>query len=153
MELKRQILLDEIIQAIPAWQVLVVQFNDAVARSLGITASDMQCLFVLSRNGPCTPGTIAETIGINTGSASRMVDRLLAAGLVTRKSDEVDRRRVIVGATQSALDRIAHHYDPLNAALRSHLNGMDDLALRQMLAFVNNAERTTEGHLRRLSEL
>lgn len=153
MEHKRQSLLDEIIQAIPAWQVLVVQFNDAVARSLGITASDMQCLFVLSRKGPCTPGVIAETIGINTGSASRMVDRLLLAGLVTRRSDEVDRRRVIVAATQSALDRIAHHYDPLNAALRSHLDDMDDLALRQMLKFVDHAERTTEAHLGQLSQI
>ena len=153
MEPKRQSLLDEIIQAIPAWQVLVVQFNDAVAKSLGITASDMQCLFVLSRNGPCTPGVIAETIGINTGSASRMVDRLLVAGLVTRTSDEHDRRRVIVAATQSALDRIAVHYDPLNATLRNHLDSMDDLALKQMLEFVDNAERSTEAHLRQLSQI
>lgn len=153
MEQTRQSLLDGIVQAIPAWQVLVVQFNDAVAKSLGITASDMQCLFVLSRKGPCTPGIIAETIGINTGSASRMVDRLLAAGLVTRTSDEVDRRRVIVAATQSALDRIARHYDPLNAALRRHLSEMDEPALKQMLQFVQSAESATEDQLQQLGRL
>ncbi|MCK8475856.1 MarR family winged helix-turn-helix transcriptional regulator [Microbacterium aurugineum] len=140
-------LLDAIIDALPAWQVLVVQFNEGVARQLGISTSDLQCLFVLSTHGPRSPGFLAEQIGLTTGSASRMVDRLLAAGLVTRETDAQDRRRVIVTATPLALARVADHYSPLNEQLRAHLSRLPERSLTDMLGFVQDAEITTRDRI------
>lgn len=143
MSIDHDSLLDAVIEALPAWQVLVVQFNERVARQLGVSASDLQCLFVLSTHGPQSPGFIAEQIGLTTGSASRMVDRLLAAGLVTRDTDPRDRRRVIVTITPQALDRVAEHYSPLNEKLRSILAQLPNRSLTDMLAFVRDAETAT----------
>lgn len=140
-------LLDALIEALPKWQVLVVQFNERVARQLGVAASDLQCLFVLSTHGPRSPGFIAEQIGLTTGSASRMVDRLLAAGLVTRETDTLDRRRVIVTVTPQALARVAEHYSPLNDQLRAHLARLPERSLTDMLNFVRDAEATTRDRI------
>lgn len=144
---RRDELVDEVVQAIPEWQVLVVQFNDAVARSLGVSASDLQALFVLSRTGPGTPGTLARHIGLTTGAASRLVDRLVAADLVTRDPDPADRRRVVVTARTEALDAVARHYTPLNDLLRGHLGGFDDAGLHALLDFVRAARDSTRALL------
>lgn len=120
--------------------MLVVQFNERVARQFGVSASDLQCLFVLSKHGPRSPGFIAEQIGLTTGSASRMVDRILAAGLVTRETDPRDRRRVIVTITPQARDGVAEHYSPLNEKLRSNLAQLPERSLADILTFVRDAE-------------
>lgn len=147
MSSERDDLLDALIEALPKWQVLVVQFNERVARQLGVAASDLQCLFVLSTHGPRSPGFIAEQIGLTTGSASRMVDRLLAAGLVTRETDTLDRRRVIVTVTPQALARVAEHYSPLNDQLRAQLTRLPERSLTDMLNFVRDAEATTRDRI------
>lgn len=139
---------DAFIAALPSWQVLVVQHNELVARRLGVSPSDLQCLFVLSRHGACTPGRLAREIGLTTGSASRMVERLLIAGLVERTPDPDDRRRVVVAARTEALERVAELYDPLNARLRELLGGLDAAVLEGMLDFVLAAEVATVKTLR-----
>lgn len=139
---------DAIIAALPSWQVLVVQHNELVARRLGVSPSDLQCLFVLSRRGTCTPGRLAREIGLTTGSASRMVERLLVAGLVERTPDPDDRRRVVVAARGEALERVAELYEPLNVRLRELLGDLDLAALMGMLDFVRAAEGATAQTLR-----
>jgi DNA-binding MarR family transcriptional regulator len=134
---------DAIVDALPAWQVLVVQHNELVARRMGVSASDLQCLFVLSRHGASTPGRIAAEIGLTTGSASRMVERLLVAGLVERAPDPHDRRRVVVTARRAALERVGELYGPLNARLRALLTDLSPAALDGMLGFVRAAEGAT----------
>ncbi|WP_432491104.1 MarR family winged helix-turn-helix transcriptional regulator [Kineococcus gypseus] len=143
----REDLLDRVVRALPGWQVLVVQFNDTVASALGVSASDLQALFVLSRHGSCTPGTLARHVGLSTGAASRMVERLVEAGLATRAADPADRRRVLVTAAPEALDAVSRRYQPLNDDLREHLGGFDEEGLRAMLAFVHAAEASTQRHL------
>lgn len=140
----RKELLAQVVGALPAWQVLTVQYNDAIAAHLGVSSSDLQCLFVLSNHGPCTPGAIAQHIGLTTGSASRMVERLVTAQLVTREQDNHDRRRVVVTAKTEALDAIAQHYTPLNAKLRTQLETYDETTLRHILDFVTAAEAATQ---------
>lgn len=139
---------DAIIAALPAWQVLVVQHNEAVARRMGVSASDLHCLFVLSRHGACAPGRLAAELGLTTGSASRMVERLLVAGLVQRVPDPHDRRRVVVTACAEALEQVAELYGPLNTRLRELLSDLSPLALDGMLSFVQAAEGATAHALR-----
>jgi DNA-binding MarR family transcriptional regulator len=140
---ERQDLLDGVVGAIPAWQVLVVRYNDAIATRLGVTPSDLEALFALSRSGPCTPGVLGRHVGLTTGASSRLVERLVKAGLVTRDPDRADRRRVIVTARAEALEEVSKHYAPLNRRLREHLERFADDELRKVLAFVAEAEAST----------
>jgi DNA-binding MarR family transcriptional regulator len=76
-----------------------VLFQDAVARSGDLNASDLQVVGLLMSEGPTTPGELAERTGLSAGgSITALVDRLEHAGYVTRRRDAVDRRRVLVAA-------------------------------------------------------
>jgi DNA-binding MarR family transcriptional regulator len=84
-----------------------VLFQDAVAKSVGLNATDLQCANLLLLHGPATPGELAERAGITAGGAiTGVVDRLEGAGLAHRTRDTVDRRRVVVTADAGELWRL-----------------------------------------------
>src|SRR3954463_12178382 len=76
------------------WTVLL---HSAIASKSGINVTDMQCINLLQLQGPMTPGRLAEAMFLTPGGAiTAVIDRLEKAGLVRRRRDEADRRRVIV---------------------------------------------------------
>jgi DNA-binding MarR family transcriptional regulator len=84
-----------------------VLFNQAVADKPGMHPTDLQCLSLITiEEGPFTTGQIAELTGLTSGSASRLVDRLVKAGYVTRQRDTSDRRRVLVQPVLQAVQRV-----------------------------------------------
>lgn len=150
MDRAREPLLDAALGALTGWTVLVVQFNGMVATRLGVTDSDLQCLFVLSQHGPTTASALARQINLTTGSVSRMIDRLHAAGHVTRHADPADRRRVIIAAAPASLEQVAACYEPLNDRLRADLDGFDEQHLDLLLDFARAAGASTEEEVRAL---
>ncbi|MDA0563334.1 MarR family transcriptional regulator [Streptomonospora sp. S1-112] len=143
--------LDEITgSAIPGWAILVVQVNNVVATRLGVTDTDVQCLHVLGRHGPATPGALATRVNLTTGSASRMIDRLVAAGCVRRVPDPGDRRRVLIEPTQEGLDQVRAAYAGLVDRTRADLDAFTDGELDAILRFLRAAERSTEAEIQRL---
>lgn len=129
--------------AIPGWAIRVVQLNSVVAARLGVTDTDVQCLHVLARHGPATPGALAERVNLTTGSASRMVDRLVAAGCVRRVADPGDRRRVLVEPTEEGVARVGAAYAGLVERTRAELADVDEETLAALLRFVRAAEHDT----------
>ncbi|MCT9142697.1 MarR family winged helix-turn-helix transcriptional regulator [Streptomyces violarus] len=72
-------------------------FNQAMAERLGLHPTDLQCVSLLGLEpGPHTTGEIAKLTGLTSGSATRLVDRLEKAGLVERRPDIHDRRKMLV---------------------------------------------------------
>lgn len=51
--------------------------------------------------GPCTNRQLAEAAGVASPTATRMIDVLLARGLVTRVEDPTDRRAVLISLTDT----------------------------------------------------
>ncbi|GAA4814058.1 MarR family transcriptional regulator [Actinomycetospora chlora] len=135
---------EDVVAALAAWSVRLVQFNGLVADRMGVGATELQCLYELARHGPATPGVLAGRLNLTTGSASRVVERLHAAGHVRRVADPADRRRVLVEPEAASIARIGAAYDPLNARLAGLLTGADAAVLEQMGAFLAAAERATE---------
>ncbi|GGL36713.1 MarR family transcriptional regulator [Phycicoccus endophyticus] len=75
------------------------------ARSLAdvedtVTLTQFRALVVLSTLGETRLNTLAERLGVGASSALRTVDRLLAAGLVTRRENARDRRAVAIALTR-----------------------------------------------------
>lgn len=138
------------LEAMAGWQVLVAQFNDLVARRLGVSPTETQCLYVLSRFGPATPGELARRVNLTSGATTRMLDRLLAAGHITRSPDPHDRRRVVVAPAGDGIARIAAMYEPLNADLAGLLDEFDVDGLRRLAEFARGAEQVTEARIRDL---
>lgn len=76
-----------------------------VARSLGslhdtVTVPQLRVLVIISRRGPLNLTTMAEALGVNPSSASRMCDKLTAAGLLSRDDRVDDRRNLVIDLTE-----------------------------------------------------
>lgn len=72
-------------------------FNQALANRLGLHPTDLQCVSLLDLEPePLSTGEIAKLLGLTSGSATRLVDRLEAAGFVERVPDPRDRRKTLV---------------------------------------------------------
>lgn len=73
------------------------------ARSLqdldNITVPQFRTLVVLDSHDGMSLNALAKVLRVNASSAMRMVDRLLAAGLVTREENPNNRREVVLDLT------------------------------------------------------
>lgn len=70
--------------------------HEAVATRLGLNPTDLLSLELLGTEEDVTPGRLAELMGLTTGAATGILDRLERAGYVRREADPSDRRRVLV---------------------------------------------------------
>ncbi|MEY9926610.1 DNA-binding MarR family transcriptional regulator [Catenulispora sp. GP43] len=129
----------QVMTALPSWVNTISQLNREIADRMGVTASDLDCLHVLHQQGPATAAELARAVGLTPGSVSRMIDRLDAAGCITRTDDPEDRRRVLIEASSEGLARIAAYYDGLTA--RSHAD-LAEFTLDEMRVLLRFIERS-----------
>lgn len=76
------------------------------ARSLAevedtVTLTQFRSLVVLDSHEKINLNTFADLLSVTPSTAMRMVNRLLAAGLVTRRDNPVNRREVLLGVTDA----------------------------------------------------
>jgi DNA-binding MarR family transcriptional regulator len=102
-----------------------VFFHEAVARKLGLNATDTRCLDLMARSegSPVSAGDVGRATGLTTGAVTGILDRLEAAGLVERWRDASDRRKVFVRPTPEAARRIGVVYEALGAAMMKLASG------------------------------
>lgn len=72
--------------------------NDAM-RPLGLTGAQADALVVIGRAGPLSLKELGDLLIAEAGHPSRLVDRLVEAGLVERRPAGDDRRRVELSLT------------------------------------------------------
>ncbi|MGW7285082.1 MarR family winged helix-turn-helix transcriptional regulator [Streptomyces sp. NPDC054847] len=102
-------------------------FNQAMAEHLGLHPTDLQCVSLLAlESEPCTLGEIAELTGLTSGSATRLVDRLQKAGLVERRPDPHDRRKMLVTLTRGRTPEIEAAWDAPGKAFDQTLEDFTD---------------------------
>ena len=94
-----------------------LHFSEDAARTAGISPNQYQLLlFVRGFNGtPPTIGELAEQLQIEHQSAVGLVDRSESGGLVARKRDPKDRRRVRISLTPkgaAVLRRLVRVHSP-----------------------------------------
>jgi DNA-binding MarR family transcriptional regulator len=97
-------------------------------RPLGLTAAQADALLVIGQAGPLSLNELGDLLIAEAGHPSRLVDRLVAAGLVARRAAQDDRRRVELSLTPRGrrLQKriLAAREDTLELA-RSLLEGRD----------------------------
>jgi DNA-binding MarR family transcriptional regulator len=85
-------------------------FSQAAAHEAGLAPRQHQALLAIKgfpRDGGVTIHDLAERLCIQHHSAVELVDRLAEAGLVERRHDPADRRRVLLDLTREAEKRLA----------------------------------------------
>lgn len=81
-------------------------------------------LYVIGRSGDGRPrvGELAGALGLTVGGASKVVDRMVAAGLLSREPDPADRRASRVALTDDGRRRLAAASQTCESALAALLD-------------------------------
>ncbi|MHB8328224.1 MAG: MarR family winged helix-turn-helix transcriptional regulator [Acidimicrobiales bacterium] len=90
-------LTDAILLASRAMVGIAVRSLSAAAHD--VTLPQYRTLAVLSYGGPCRLAALATSLAVSPSTATRMCDRLVRKGLITRSRDELDRREVNLAVT------------------------------------------------------
>lgn len=85
-------------------------FSEEAAGKAGLTPAQHQALLAIKgMPGPeqISVGDLAQWLGVRHHSCVGLVERLVALGLVVKRSDPADRRRVFLGLTARAERKLA----------------------------------------------
>ncbi len=119
--------------------VALVTANDRLNRAVaafmktwGITGTQYNVLRILRGAGPDGQRSqrIADDMISKVPDITRLVDRLVTAGLAERRTDADDRRVVKVVVTASGLDLLARMDEPIRALHEQVLGGMTSRDLK-----------------------
>jgi DNA-binding MarR family transcriptional regulator len=90
-------------------------------RNLGVTGPQRLLIRVIGESPGCSPGEAARRLTLYPGTASRLANGLVRAGLVRREEDRTDgrRRRLVLARRGEAVNR--HNQGTVEAAVRDAL--------------------------------
>src|SRR5712692_7396157 len=132
---------------------LMQLMGQAAADRIGINATDLNCLNILSFSGHMTAGELARATGLTTASITGVIDRLEEAGYVSRERDPSDRRRVVVTlALDQAMRNVASVFLPVLRDWREMAARYSDDELRLIVDFYARMEQVFRAHLVRLRD-
>ena len=89
----------------------------------GLTSVQWAPLMIISRGGNPTAASLARDLNTDTGAMTRMLDRLEAKGLLTRRRSETDRRVVELALTDLGRRTTTHIPHHLARVYNAHLSG------------------------------
>lgn len=72
-----------------------------------ITIAQFRMLVALHTGGPMKLSTLAESLAVRPSAATRMVDRLIGADLVSRQANPTSRREVVLDLTEAGTRTVA----------------------------------------------
>lgn len=79
--------------------LLAISVRSITAVDETITLPQYRLLVVLHSRGPLKHAVLADHLAVNPSTASRMVDRLVTAGTVRRRTSPVSRREIVIELT------------------------------------------------------
>jgi DNA-binding MarR family transcriptional regulator len=120
-------------------QTAMADAEVALARRLAVNLTDLAAMGHLTfAVQPMGPRELSDRLGITPAAATDLVDRLERAGHLERRRDTVDRRRVHLIPTRSALDQVAEELRPLIAALNAVITGYSGAERAAVSRYLND---------------
>lgn len=118
---------DRILRIVGDLDRVLIGVLDPILKASGLGREHWQVLRLLADGRGHPMGQISEGIGLSGATATRIVDSLVGTMLVYRRSDPLDRRRVLVYLSEpghETLDRVQQafreHAAPVLAGLDRH---------------------------------
>lgn len=94
-----------VMEALGNWQEATRSLAKLSAEYMQLNETDMRAIRMImgaqQRNEAVTPKDIARAVNISSASTTKLVDRLVAAGHLTRNAHPSDRRTTIIEVTES----------------------------------------------------
>src|SRR5712691_2795656 len=127
---------------------LMQLMGQAAADRIGLNATDLNCLNILSFSGQMTAGQLARATGLTTASITGVADRLEEAGYVRRERDPGDRRRVVIRLIQErAVSDVGSVFLPMVRAWQKIASRYSDDELRLIVEFYGQMEEVLRQHI------
>lgn len=148
----------------PPPQHLIQQLSDAVRRMgaqtviasrtiadrFGLHTTDLEVLDLIVLRKTVSPSELANATGLTSGAVTALIDRLEQRGLVERRPDPNDRRRVLVRANAEAVAPIAAVY----AGLQRRMFALwSQYSAKELALILDFTTRSTDLHVEYLREL
>lgn len=148
MEEKEQDVAHEVLRSIRQIVRRISEHSKFLSSEAGLTVPQLMCLKAIGeideaeRDAEITVAMVGKAVQLSAATVSRIVDRLVIAGLVARERRAADRRKVCLSLTPSGLER----YQTLPTPLQE--------TFVERFAALPSAERSTLlASLRRISAL
>lgn len=130
---------------------LARDLRTAIERELdeqGITMQQAALLLLANRYGGHVASRLAGPLGTDAAGLTRLVDRLVAKGLVVRESSPQDRRAVVIqltGAGQALLPGLVRAFQQTQAHVVEGLSEAEVADLRERLLGMREKLRAAAG--------
>jgi DNA-binding MarR family transcriptional regulator len=89
-----------------------------------VSLTQLRALAAAEEAGACTLGVLAEALMVSVSSASRLVDRLVAAGLLDRRPSDLSRREITLQVTPRGRRLLRRHEASRRAVFAEVLRAM-----------------------------
>src|ERR1700734_2638447 len=110
--------------------------NHQVRGQLELKGTDLECLDLISRDGPLSPSALARRSGLHPATLTGILDRLERGGWVARDRDPSDRRGVVVRAVPDRTAELLSLYSGMNGSLGKILAGYREDELEVIADFL-----------------
>jgi DNA-binding MarR family transcriptional regulator len=107
-----------------------------VGAQLQLKDVDFDCLELITRHGPLSPGAVARRTGLHAATVTGILDRLEREGWVARERDPADRRGVVVRALRDRSREVFHLFAGMNSAMDRLCDGYSDDELTLITDFL-----------------
>ncbi|MDD2050720.1 MarR family winged helix-turn-helix transcriptional regulator [Pseudomonas putida] len=108
---------------------------DSHLQDFGVTAAQFKVLIIVAQYGVDTPAELCRFLSLDSGSMTRMLDRLEQKDLILRRRCPDDRRQVRLGLSEEG-QKLADQLPQIGAAAMNELVGVlaaDELATLESL--------------------
>lgn len=124
--------------------VRLVRLLHRMADRTGMNPTDFQCYTLLRVVGSMTPGEIADSLCLSTGSVTGVVDRMEAHGLVERTPHPLDRRKVAVRLVEGAENTVGTTAPGMREAMTDLHSGYSLEELEVIVDWMDRAGATLD---------
>ena len=110
--------------------------NHQVQGHLELKGTDLECLDLISRDGPFSPSALARRAGLHPATMTGILDRLERGGWIARERDPADRRGVLIRAERGRGAEVLGLYAGMNSAMDQIIGEYDEAQLEVLAGFL-----------------
>ncbi|NUR70732.1 MAG: MarR family transcriptional regulator [Hamadaea sp.] len=114
--------------------------NRQVSGKVELKEIDLDCLDLISREGPLTPSTLARRAGLHPATLTGILDRLEKANWIVRERDPADRRAVTLRALPDRGRELFGLFSGMNNAMDDICAGYSEAELKLIAEFLVRAQ-------------
>jgi DNA-binding MarR family transcriptional regulator len=120
-------------------RVELVVLNHRVGKRVRLRDLDLDCLDIISRQGPISPSALAGRLGVHLATMTGVLDRLEQGGWVTRDRAPGDRRAVVLAAPPDRQREVYAQFNGMNTRMGQILAQYSDDQLDTIAEFLHQA--------------